>query len=196
VNHFEEKSASISIIRSKRQMYDLLRRGRLGNHGLMWETVDEWFASGYDGLIAIRTRSPLGRCDYNLPPADVLPAFRSFLNQGYKEEDLHFSAMAPERHCVLRGEVGRVSWPHGELELHYARDRHLSMRDSLRQNGQYASGLEALSILQAALWPQSYDMVMEVVEEYPDHGVEFTAFSKAWGVLPHHNCVVWEVRLY
>lgn len=181
------------MIRNKRQMYDLLRRGCLGNHGPMWDTVDEWKQSRYRGLIGLRTTRQGGLCRYNVPPDEVIAAVASFRLQGYAESEIRLAGMAPEHLCRLRGEVALLA---RGMYLHYARDKDLSMRDSLVKSGQHTTGLTAVGILREALWPQSYDMLMEVMEQYDGHVIEFTAFSSAWGVVPHHNCAIWEVRNY
>ena len=71
-----------------------------------------------------------------------------------------------------------------------------TMREQVARYGRYGlakhvTGLEAIVVLKRYLWPNSYDMINELL---PNGIIEFTAFSCAWGTLDHHNAVIWEIR--
>lgn len=71
-----------------------------------------------------------------------------------------------------------------------------SMRKHVTRYGRYGlakevTGLKAVCILEKYLWPNSYDMVNELL---PKGIIEFTAFSHPWGTLDNHNTVIWEIR--
>ena len=74
-------------------------------------------------------------------------------------------------------------------------DIKLPMRPALAQRTLHADGLMALGLLKCYLDDPSYDNMMSLLDEYPDHVVEFTAFNRAMGVLGWASCV-WEVRSY
>ena len=74
-------------------------------------------------------------------------------------------------------------------------DVRLPMRSALAQRTLHADGLMALGLLKCYLDDPSYDNMMNLLDEYPDHVVEFTAFSRGMGVLGWASCV-WEVRRY
>ena len=57
-------------------------------------------------------------------------------------------------------------------------------------------GLSATQILQAKMNDLSWQWLNYLLEEYPDHVVEFSCFSKCWGTVPGYNTVFWEVRRY
>jgi hypothetical protein len=70
----------------------------------------------------------------------------------------------------------------------------LRMRDVLPQARQY-TGLRAKMLLERYLDPSSLECVEDLLNEWPDHVIEFTAFDRTLGTL-RRNTVIWEVRLY
>lgn len=69
------------------------------------------------------------------------------------------------------------------------------MREAMK-HAKRATGLRAQMILKELLWPSSYDDLMDLIDLFPEHVIEFGAHTRAVGVLPHRNTVVWEVRAY
>ena len=42
----------------------------------------------------------------------------------------------------------------------------------------------------------SVEWIYELLENYPDHVIEFNCFTEPWGTLPGYNVVFWEGRSY
>jgi hypothetical protein len=51
-------------------------------------------------------------------------------------------------------------------------------------------------LLKLVLNENSYDDLMVLLDEYPDHVVEFSAMEGCYGTVPNRNSIVWEVRQY
>ena len=177
-------------VKTKTNFYRRFYAGEFGNHGPMWSTLDKWRESGYNKPIAIRALIPGGRCDYNIPATEVQRRTDDFHRTGWK--DLNWSAMAPTERTALQGEATRS--PRG-LDMFVSVER-LPMRDALRAGGFRVHGLRANLLLARHLDPVSLDWIKHLLDEYPDHSIEFSTFEVPWGVIPHRNTVIWEVRLY
>jgi hypothetical protein len=100
--------------------------------------------------------------------------------------------MCPTEKTVLQGEV-QQSIAH--LDLYYSTVAK-PMRDALKKEAHQASGVAALVLLKGSLNARSYEWLMYLLEAYPDHVVEFSAFSVEWGTVPGYNTCYWEVRKY
>lgn len=55
---------------------------------------------------------------------------------------------------------------------------------------------DAVTLLRSILNANSYDDVSDLLDRYPDHVVEFSALDSCFGLIPHRNHIVWEVRKY
>ena len=56
------------------------------------------------------------------------------------------------------------------------------------------AGIQARMVLKRHLNENSYDDLMLLLDEYPDHIVEMTTLNRCFGTVPHRNACVWEVR--
>jgi hypothetical protein len=56
--------------------------------------------------------------------------------------------------------------------------------------------LEAKITLRRYLDSSSYDDLMDLVETFPEHVIEFGAYETNLGNIPGRNTVIWEVRKY
>lgn len=72
----------------------------------------------------------------------------------------------------------------------------LPMREALRIYPQHTDGFRARCLLRHFLSPASYSDFEPILESYPDHVIEISAFSCHLGDLPGRNAIVWEVRQY
>jgi len=68
------------------------------------------------------------------------------------------------------------------------------MRESLAAGGKGVGGTTALLTLRHYLNDNSYDDLTELLDRYPDHQIEFSAYSKCFGTMKGRNAVIWEVR--
>lgn len=181
------------MILTKRRFYELFHKGELGNHGPMWNNYVEYLASGYTGKIAIRSRKPGGRCDYWIEPENVLQICNDRVQSGEKAENMQFSAMAPDDKLKLQGYLMRsVSY----YDLYYNDVPGFAMRDGLEKHGKYLQGLQAKLLVQRSCDPTSFDWIQHLFERFPNAVIEFACYDINFGVLPHLNTIIWEVRNY
>lgn len=177
---------------TKQDFYRRFYAGEFGNHGPMWKTFDEYWGSGYNKPIAIRTLRRGGRCDYFIERDESRERYRSFLADGYRDEELNFSAQAPEQDKLLQGEVALSD---RGIEL-FGSTSLEPMRVALATAGFHVHGLKAHSWLKSTMCANSWEWLNVLLERYPGHTIEFTTFRYPWGVLPRYSCVIWEVRRY
>ncbi len=69
------------------------------------------------------------------------------------------------------------------------------MRPAMK-NPDIATGLKAKIVLEQYLNPSDYDCIMELLDIYQDHIIEFSIFEKFVGNISHRNTIIWEVRNY
>lgn len=178
-------------ITTKKQFYRLFHAGRFGNHSPMWDTLDDYLRSGYAGPVAIRSRVPGGRCEYDISRDQFADRWSSFLLSGQSESDLHISAMVPVDCITLQGEVYRSQ---NGLDL-FCSFSQLPMRHALAESGFQYTMLTSKWMLETYMDPTSWDWFSGMLDDFPDHAIEFTCLREPWGVLPW-NTVFWEVRAY
>lgn len=171
---------------------DFIRRfiaGEFGNRGPNWQTLEEYLASGYKGLIHIRNRTAGGPTFYNVPAEDVEDAWYDLPSGNY-----YLAGMAPHDRNLIQGEVASVSGL--GLQLRYSKVPYLPMRDAFALGTKTESGIIASLLLTQHLCPNSYEWLQTLLSRYPGHVIEFSCFSCNWGTLPNFNTVFWEVRNY
>lgn len=172
---------------------DFVRRymaGEFGNRPQSWDTWEQYEASGYVGNIGCRCRdrsNPLGM--YNSPPETV----RAFVDSiDVPESNLYFYEAPPDERRPLQGELRW--WDRGP-ELYYDFGSGLTMRPGLRANGRQVRGAASTAILRSFLDGESFDWIMQLLDWYPGHVIEFSMFEMPVGVL-NNNTIIWEVRRY
>lgn len=175
-------------IRFKDDMYELLAQGVFGNRLRTWSTRQTVIESGYKGEIGLRSRTVLGRFYHRLPLVTALMLGEQLEKEGHR---IVYCESAIDENIVLQGEICETAYG---LSLTYSTER-VSMRAALK-NPSYADGLAAKTILRSYLSPVSYDEIMLLLDLYPYHIVEFTAFDRYVGELKGRNTVVWETRSY
>jgi len=179
-------------IRTKRQFVREYQKGTFGNRAPTWNTLAEFQASGYRGLVHIRNRVAGGPTWYDIPAQEVAQTWTDLVRKGIKADSLYLSGMAPHHKGTIQGEIRRDElW----LTLTYCSAK-LPMRESMANGASTAHGLAATMMLRHYMDPASFDWVMDLLDMYPDHVIEFSCFSIPWGTIPNRNTVVWEVRQY
>lgn len=164
--------------------------GEFGNRAPTWNTYEEFKASGYKGLVHLRNRIAGGPTWYNIPADEVWFKFCEVCTV-MSGRDIYFSGMAPHDRNLLQGEVCQST---EHLSLTYSTVPNLPMRDALTRKLQTAEGIRAVLLLRTNLCPNSYEWLQQLLDLYPDHVIEFSAFSCEWGTIPGFNTVFWEVR--
>lgn len=176
----------MNAIRNKKQFYRLWRQGLLGNRPRTWKDAAELERSGYQGKVTVRSSKLTDwKTLYRVSVSEALILGRAELH-------LTFNESMPDEVLTLQGEVMRS---HRELELTYSTQPGLAMKEAMKESTK-VSGVVALGILHHFLRPASQEELWELLDRYPDHVVEFSAYDRAVGELPHRNAVVWEVRSY
>jgi len=178
-------------LRSKRDSYDLLMRGLLGNTLRFWSSFDEVRDSAYRGSVSMRYVGGSRFCAYDVPFSRISRVQKKWIAAGARKELIHFNESAPDDHLLIQGELMR-----GSLGLHlfYSSEKK-KMREALK-DGKHAKGLTAKLFLEHFLIPPSYDDMNLLLDSFPDHVVEFSTYSFCLGSMPRRNTVIWEVRAY
>lgn len=179
-------------ITNKAQMYELLSAGRFGNHIRVWYTLDEALASGYTGLVSIRSLQVTHPVRLYHNPMEKLAEIVAGLPSSVTERGLVFFEAPPDAKRTIQGELTRLD---SGYYLYYSRDCS-PMRIALEKDGKHAYGLAAKLILQHYLEPSDYDALQDLLDDFPGAVIEFSATSVPIGVIPHRKMVVWEVRHY
>lgn len=171
--------------------------GEFGNASPTWEGYAEWrraqpWKNGIGDLYHIRNRVAGGPTFYNVHWQQMEAAWvrACFLQH---PRDYYISAMAPTDKTTCQGEVSEGVWG---LQLHYSLVPNKPMRAALAEGARDVTGLVASIVLGRFLNDLSYGWLRHLLEEYPSHVVEFSAYSVCWGTVPGHNTVFWEVRKY
>ena len=178
-------------IKHKRQMYDLLIRGCLGNTIQMWRSLDEILASRYTGSITVRSLTVSDPIRiYNDTFGSVVWKLKTA--GGLRRTDLIFGAAPPDGDRILQGEFCRM--PHG-WHLRYSR-LPLPMRVAFEHENLRTQGLQALNLVKSSVCPADFDDMREVLDTYPGCIIEFSAYECGVGLDTSRNTIVWEARNY
>lgn len=183
----------------KRDMTERWARGEFGNKLRVWSSFEAWsrdLAAGRwpaDQTITIRSYEPSSPfCRYDVETHEAADVYIEFVQRGAAPDSLYVNEAATIDHLlVLQGEVRRGV---GGLDLRYSTVKK-KMRDALRLGEQNAHGLRAKVILDHFLDATSREWLDHLLDEYPDHVVEFSTWSQPQGELGW-NTIFWEVRLY
>jgi hypothetical protein len=98
--------------------------------------------------------------------------------------------MAPD--CtIFQGEIAHGEWLY---DLTYSLVN-APMREALKQQTLYAQGLKAKLLMEHYLDPGDLDWLLELLEIYDGHVIEFSHFAVPCGTL-NRRMVIWECRAY
>lgn len=187
-------TASVRIS-DKEMMYGLLRAGRFGN-ALLTATSLEELRLRHSGLVGLRymgTTSGKRWFQLDLKNDDEVRAcVGRWVSQGADPTFIVYCQQSPP--CTMNAEVtGTAVRP----ILRYHLNQGMSNREAMLDSGAVdVEGLRALCVLRSFLTPSSFDDVCELLDEWPDHVIEFTTFHSPLGWARGRNHVVWEVRDY
>lgn len=175
-------------ITNKRHGIKLFAQQAFGNYVQQWDNLNQVKASGYEGLIVLRTRDSGGggRTIYNLTIEEAEKTDFDF-SINYFNEQLNDD----KKKVTIQGELWRG---HLGLEFRYCM-LNMPMRPAMEGHSKHTRGLAALDLLQRYCCARGYDCIMMLLDMYPDHVIEFTVFDTPCGAL-NWNTIVWEVRHY
>jgi hypothetical protein len=112
------------------------------------------------------------------------------LIDGARIQDLDLWPAIPNELVAFQGEVYRSF---RGIEMRTSTDR-CFMRDAM-QEPKHSWGLPAKLELESRLDAHDYERLMQLIEDYPDHTIEFTQLHQV--LLPlTSRLIVWEVRAY
>lgn len=177
-------------ITEKDQMYRLLQAGLLGNRMPIWFDLRQWQEETNNGrgeVWALRSmrKSDKSRLRLGLAPAEVPATIAELFPQGgYNISPVY------NDHLTARLDVVLLDSPPCGLCVTWTADK------TLKAGWKDDHGITARQLLRRHLWSADLDCLDELLELYPDHVVELSAFSRAVGVQPCRNTVTWEVRAY
>jgi hypothetical protein len=181
-------------VATKAEYLDRAALGLLGNTMPSWPSVEAALADGHREPVMVRCRvpdSPYMRAD--VPIAEAQSVIDEFVRRGARPGSLYLTHMTTAVGRRLNAEVWRS--PSG-LYLHYSTDQ-THLRAALDgPTARHVQNATAYAVLRWACCPDSFDDLMELLDLYPDHCVELTAYDREIGSLPGRNTVIWEVRLY
>lgn len=176
-------------ILSKAEMYRRLNAGELGHTLSAAETPEaaERILS-FGGTFALRLKQAGGKCEFGLTVEQVRQRIRE-LPAGM----WNLSAMIRDEHRMCYAHLWDTV---GGWNLHYSNEpkpcRLKQEQDGCEQKT--LIGLAAKLYVQSILDDIGWQTLLNLVEQYPDHCIEFTAMSGATYALGPTNLIVWEVR--
>jgi len=178
-------------ISSKVISFDFYFKGLFGNKLRTWPTLEDFKKSGYVGSVTIRYRGDKGGmyCAYNV--TNPLEVISKFVGEGANIDLFIFNESAPDEKLTIQGEL---TYDYRGYNLFYSTEKG-KMRDCLK-NGKTITGLAAKLLLQSHLFPSSLEDLMELMELYPEHVIEFSTYEMALGDCSNRNTLIWEVRKY
>jgi hypothetical protein len=180
-------------IADKRGMYELYATGGFGNRPHHWGSVDEYVNSDFAGLVGIRNRlasSPFCDCRPHTRAA-VIEQLMNWRRDGLDWSTVVINETAPHWIQTINAEVMRTT---DGIYVRWSPVQKV-MREALAELSYHWTGLRALLLLQQRCDAPSYDNLVDLLDRYPEHIVELSAFTRSVGIW-NWNTIFWEVRLY
>jgi hypothetical protein len=169
---------------SKANYYARWKAGEFGNKPLQWNSLEDLEASGFLGRVNIRSVVPGGEVIIGVNPGDC----RNLL-AGKDVRSFRFNENMPDERISIQGEVCL----NPDLRLLYSHEKAIN-RVAMR-NARHARGLAAVMKLRAGCDAYSYEWIMDLLNAYPGHVVEFSAYQMPVGNC-RKNTIIWETRAY
>lgn len=180
-------------ITSKNQMFELYSDLSFGNRFEYWSDLNEFWRSGYHGLVGCRYREIGSLCvKTQMTHGELLHYLDIWVKSGYSRDLITISGQPPLEACyLLNAEIMRST---SHLDVTYSL-ANAPMRPALKCSTNYASMLESELLLRRYLDQASYENLQRLLDTYPDHVIELSVFDQSVGVLGC-NTIFWEVRYY
>lgn len=178
----------------KADFYARWKAGEFGNRIRIFDTLADLRASDYRGPVSVRYKDASSQqFTRYLFPQEALDGFiLTAVCHGAEEELFTFNEPAPDAMLTMQGE-----FYHGtEGYCLFCSTEQTQMRPALTNSGKQFYGLQALGRMKAYCNANSYEMMMELLDKYPEAVIEFSCYSRCLGTIPGLNTVIWEVRNY
>lgn len=184
------------MVKTKAEMYRLLRAGALGNTTPTWDNVYLWAefvgTSAWDRW-GVRTLTPGGPCAYWLSTGRVPAAVQMFERAGHQVN------ISPMVEALATSTLWANVWdsPTGLVVdgIEYP-DQAQTWRALMPVASREYRGVAARMLLERHLNANSLDDLRVMIETYPDHVIELAALDRCFGTVPGRNGIIWEVRNY
>jgi hypothetical protein len=174
---------------SKRHFYQYLESNPLINTARTWTTLDEALRSDYNGTFNLRFKGAPGvECLAGIPRSELATVYNMQLTSPSK---IQISEDPPNRMRTIQGEI--IESPTLHLEYTFLQEK---LDSALLKDRNIISGLSALHLLQCHLVPGSLNDIRWLLDAFPNHVIEFSAFSCLVGSIPRRNTIIWEIRYY
>ncbi len=184
-------SLSKKSINTKEEFYSFYYENPLINKLPMWKNYTELLNDTYRGKVGIRYSKGIGRkTRFNVPFTKIPETLNEFELEGFNRDDVSFVIAQPDEKILILGELKLTELG---LYLMYSQEKK-PMKEALNKSTKHAFGLKAKMLLEHYLYPQSYSDLLTILELFPNSIVEFTAYSKNFGILPNRNTIIWEIR--
>lgn len=172
------------IIKTKTKMYEYLKKGLLGNTAKIYNSLNE---IPKNEILSMRYNQAgnISKCDPNMTKDKLI-------NRNIDLSEVTI-CQQPQQYanCLLNGEITKN---HFGLDLRY-KIGNMWMRPAMKIADR-ATGLFAQKILDTYLTSSDYDCLMDLLDIYEGHIIEFTVFDNYVGTIPNRNTIIWEVRKY
>lgn len=179
------------MITTKHLNFEYHRKGYFGNKLKTWYSFKEFLNDNYNEPVSIRYSgsNPGMYVVYNC--TNPIQTIKEFISTGANENLFIINESAPDERLLIQGELMK---DYNGYYLFYSLEKG-KMRDCLK-NGIHLSGLSVKLLLQQYLFPSSFDDIMDLLDLYPNHVIEFSAYELPLGDCQNRNTIIWEVRLY
>ncbi len=104
-------------------------------------------------------------------------------------DDMYFIEPAPDEHLVIQGEFFNSF----DRYLMVSAEQVVMKKTKLWS---HVTGLRSLMLLRAAMTTDSYEDFQILLDQYPEHVIEFGCYGINCGDCPGRNTIIWEVRRY
>lgn len=177
-------------VRTKRDGIARWKAGEFGNRLQMWDSFEEFKASGFTGIAGYRSRIPdQKRCQTHMTVDEIEVALKQEVATGASWDEFYIGESPDDNKLLVQGEFFySLDGP----TLFFNTTPGINMRTALK-TAQHVTGVRAIGILRHFLDGSSFDDMMDLTNLYPEAVVEFAAYSIPLGSC-HRNTIVWEVR--
>lgn len=176
-------------IRSKQQMYRLLNSGQLGHtipSAETWEQLDRMMANG--GRFAIRSKTVNRGTVFDLSAAEVRERLAKMPPGSW-----NVSPMLQDEHRICYGHLLDAV---GGWHLHYSDTpkpcKLMPSVDGCEEK--WKTGLDARLYLRSIMDDIGWETLLRLVDDYPDHVIEFSVMTDAVHAFGPTRVIFWEVR--
>jgi len=181
------------MINNKSIYYRKWKAGELGNRIRMWSHIYHLMNDdSYSGNVNIRHAVPASPYSlWNIPKKEAYSTLDKHCKKySLRLDQFQLNEPTPDEELLIQGEIV----DHVEMYLAYNTDKVL-MREAMK-TAKTVSGLIAKETLKYYCDYESYNSLMDLMTEYPNHTIEFGVYSRNLGFIPRRNTIIWEVRLY